>query len=102
MLDQSTAVSLNYRDILVASRSRINPGIGGLPGNHKPDLVLCSDGAGIIYATGSESKWAGHEETRVLLQSNEWLSGDVRNLDLTKVFGAAGSDGTSPVHQLFI
>ncbi|KAJ4983684.1 alcohol dehydrogenase [Stagonosporopsis vannaccii] len=93
VLIRLTAASLNYRDILVAARSPEYPGIDGLPGNHKPDLVPCSDGAGVIYTVGSESKWSGREGTNVLLHPNEWLSGDVRNLDLTKVYGAADYDG---------
>ncbi|UPX20609.1 uncharacterized protein EKO05_0010837 [Ascochyta rabiei] len=61
--------------------------------NHKPNLVPCCDGAGVIYAAGVSSRWASREGTKVLLDPNEWLSRDVRNLDLGKVYGAAGSDG---------
>jgi NADPH:quinone reductase-like Zn-dependent oxidoreductase len=93
VLIRLTAVSLNYRDLLVAIRSPEYPGIDGLPGNHKSSLIPCSDGAGIIHSTGPSSKWTGHEGTKVLLHPNEWLSGDVRNLNLQKVYGAAASDG---------
>ncbi|KAH6629302.1 hypothetical protein C7974DRAFT_184426 [Boeremia exigua] len=93
VLVRLTAVSLNYRDLLVATRSPDYPGIDGLPGNHKPDLVPCSDGAGVIHTAGSDSKWAGHEGKSVLLHPNEWLSGDVRNLEVSKVFGASGANG---------
>ena len=93
VLVRVTAVSLNYRDLLVAIRSPEYPGIDGLPGNHKPGLIPCSDGAGIIHAAGPSSKWAGREGTKVLLHPNEWLSGDVQNLNLQKVNGAAAADG---------
>ncbi|KAJ4362900.1 hypothetical protein N0V83_010017 [Neocucurbitaria cava] len=83
-----TAASLNYRDILIATRSP------SYPGNHKPDLVPGADGAGIIYAVGPSSKWAGREGTEVLLHPNSWLSGDVRGLDLSKVLGGFDGDGT--------
>lgn len=101
VLVRLTAASLNYRDILVAKRSPEYPGIGGLPGNHKPDLIPCSDGAGIIHTVGPESKWAGREGLSVILHPNEWLSGDVRNLDLTKVFGAADFDGKTQTLSSF-
>lgn len=94
VLVRLTAASLNYRDLLVVKRSPEYPGIDGLPGNHRANLIPCSDGAGIIHTVGAGSIWAGREGTSVLLHPNEWLSGDVRNLDLTKVFGAAEYDGT--------
>ncbi|KAJ8110092.1 hypothetical protein OPT61_g6976 [Boeremia exigua] len=97
VLIRLTAVSLNYRDLLVATRSSEYPGIDGKPGNHKPDLVPCSDGAGVIHAAGPESKWAGSVGTKVLLHPNEWLAGDVRNLDLGTTYGGSGSDG--PLQQ---
>ena len=93
VLVRLTAASLNYRDLLVATRSSEYPGIDGLPGNHAADLVPCSDSAGVIHSTGPESVWAGREGTKVLLHPNEWLAGDVRNLNLQRVFGAAGSQG---------
>jgi hypothetical protein len=43
---------------------------------------------------GPSSKWKGREGVKVLLHPNEWLSGDVRNMDLSRIYGAAGSDGT--------
>lgn len=87
VLIRMTAASLNYRDLLVAKRSL------EYPGEHKPNLVPCSDGAGVIHTAGSSSNWAGREGTKVLLHPNEWLSGDVRNLDLSRVAGAAAFDG---------
>ncbi|KAF9697579.1 hypothetical protein EKO04_004234 [Ascochyta lentis] len=87
VLIRLTAASLNYRDLLVATRSP------QYPGDHKPNLVPCCDGAGVIHSVGSSSKWATREGVRVLIHPNEWLSGDVRNLDLGRVDGAAGSDG---------
>ncbi|KAJ4344256.1 hypothetical protein N0V95_006199 [Ascochyta clinopodiicola] len=88
VLVRLTAASLNYRDLLIAIRSP------QYPGDHKPNLVPCCDGAGIIHTAGVSSKWASREGTKVILHPSEWLSGDVRNLDLGKVDGAAGSDGT--------
>lgn len=88
VLVRLTAVSLNYRDLLVAIRSP------EYPGDHRAGLVPCSDGVGVIHKVGSSSQWAGRDGTIVLLHPNEWLSGDVRNLDLTKIAGAAGTDGT--------
>lgn len=93
VLIRLTAASLNYRDLLVAIRSPAYPGIDGLPGNHAADLVPCSDGAGLIHSTGADSQWTGREGTKVLLHPNEWLTGDVRNLNLQRVFGAAESGG---------
>ncbi|KAF3037133.1 hypothetical protein E8E12_008046 [Didymella heteroderae] len=93
VLVRLTAASLNYRDLLVAARSPEYPGIDGVPGNHVADLVPCSDGAGVIHSAGPDSKWTGCEGRRVLLHPNEWLTGDVRNLNLQRVLGAAGSEG---------
>lgn len=96
VLIRLTAASLNYRDLLVAIRSPEYPGIDGLPGKHAPDLVPCSDGAGIVHTAGPSSKWAGREGTKVLLHPNTWLSGDVGNLELAKVAGASRTDGNKP------
>ncbi|KAF2689634.1 putative alcohol dehydrogenase [Lentithecium fluviatile CBS 122367] len=82
------AACLNYRDILVATRSP------NYPGNHKPNLTLGSDGSGIIHATGPSSKWAGREGVKVVLHPNSWLTGDVRNMRLDRVYGAFDQDGT--------
>lgn len=95
MLIRLTAASLNYRDILISSRSRDYPGIDGLPGNHKPNLVPCPDGAGVIHAVGPDSKWFGREGMNIILHPSEWLSGDVRNFDLNKEFGSRALDGAS-------
>ncbi|CAO2652700.1 Nn.00g021110.m01.CDS01 [Neocucurbitaria sp. VM-36] len=83
-----TAASLNFRDILIATRSP------NYPGHHKPNLVPGSDGAGIVHAAGSSSKWAGREGTEVILHPNTWLSGDVRNMDLGTIYGGFDGDGT--------
>lgn len=80
--------------MLVTTRSAEYPGIDGLPGNHAADLVPCSDGVGVIHSSGPESEWAGREGTRVLLHPNEWLTGDVRNLNVQRVSGATGSEGS--------
>ena len=101
VLVRLTAASLNYRDLLVATRSQEYPGIDGLPGNHAADLVPCSDGAGVVHSTGPESEWTGREGTRVFLHPNEWLTGDVRSLNLQKVFGAAASEGVVMLNTHF-
>lgn len=99
-LIRMTAASLNYRDLLVGTHSPDYPGINGLPGNHAADIVPCSDGAGVIHTAGPSSRWAGREGTTVVLHPNQWLSGDVRNLDLTKVFGACDSEGECSIVRL--
>lgn len=88
VLFQITGVSLNYRDVLISTRSP------QYPGNHKADLVPGSDGAGIIHSVGSKSSWSGREGLNVLLHPNGWLSGDVRNLSFDTILGGTGSDGT--------
>ncbi|PVI02091.1 NAD-P-binding protein [Periconia macrospinosa] len=88
VLVKMMAASLNFRDILISTRSPAYPGI------HKPDLVPGSDGAGIIYTLGPSSIWAGREGTPVLLHCSSWLVGDVRNLRGDAVFGGTDVDGT--------
>ncbi|KAF1998578.1 alcohol dehydrogenase zinc-binding domain-containing protein [Amniculicola lignicola CBS 123094] len=83
-----TATSLNFRDLLIVTHSPAYPGI------HKSNLVPSADGAGIIDSTGPSSKWAGHEGTKVILHPNTWISGDVQNLDLGKIYGGFDNDGT--------
>jgi NADPH:quinone reductase-like Zn-dependent oxidoreductase len=99
VLVRVTAASLNYRDLLVAIRSP------SYPGDHKPHLIPCSDGAGVIHAAGPSSKWAGREGTKVIMHANTWYSGDVRNLDYGSIYGASSLDGVyhpSPVVHLNI
>ncbi|KAF2636536.1 NAD-P-binding protein [Massarina eburnea CBS 473.64] len=81
------ATSLNYRDILIASRSP------AYPGDHKPDLTPLSDGAGVIHSTHPTSEYAGREGSTVVVHPNAWLTGDVRNLDLSDVYGSYAQDG---------
>jgi NADPH:quinone reductase-like Zn-dependent oxidoreductase len=87
VLIRMTSVSLNYRDLVIATRSPL------YPGTHKANLVPCTDGAGLIHAAGAGSKWAGKEGERVLLHPNEWLSGDARNLEGKFGVGSAEYDG---------
>lgn len=88
VLIKMTAASLNFRDILISTRSP------AYPGTHKPDLVPGSDGAGTIHTPGPSSTWAGKEGTPVLLHCSSWLEGDVRNLRGDVVFGGTDVDGT--------
>lgn len=88
ILVKLTAASLNFRDVLISTRSP------QYPGAHKADLVPGSDGAGVIHSVGEESKWRGKEGAKVLLHCNDWLSGDVHNLSEASVFGGTSKDGT--------
>lgn len=88
VLVKLTAASLNYRDVLISTRSPY------YPGNHKVNLVPGSDGAGIIQSTGTSSTWANKEGTNVLLHCNNWITGDAQNLALETVFGGNSTDGT--------
>ncbi|CAG5158200.1 uncharacterized protein ALTATR162_LOCUS5034 [Alternaria atra] len=88
VLVRMTAASLNFRDVLISTRSP------AYPGTHKPDLVPGSDGAGTIHTPGLSSTWAGKEGTPVLLHCSSWLEGDVRNLRGDVVFGGTDVDGT--------
>ena len=87
VLIRLTAATLNYRDLLIATH---NP---EYPGPHKDGLVLGSDGAGIVHAAHPTSKWANKIGTKVLLHPCVWETGDVRNLNRTRVFGAGTEDG---------
>ncbi|KAF2259083.1 NAD(P)-binding protein [Lojkania enalia] len=88
VLVKITAASLNFRDLLIATRSP------AYPGNHLPDLVPGSDGAGIVASAGSSSTWVGREGTPVVLHPSTWLNGDVRNLRADSILGGYGKDGT--------
>lgn len=85
---QLAAASLNYRDLLITTRSPI------YPTKTKDGLVPAADGAGTIHSTHSSSSWAGKEGAKVILHPNGWLSGDVTNLSIDGVFGANSTDGT--------
>ena len=81
------AVAFNYRDVLVADHSP------NYPIQAKPDLIPCSDGAGIIEEAGHESIWTKGD--RVIFHPNSWLSGaDPRNFKLNEVSGGGDLDGT--------
>ena len=80
------AMSLNYRDILVADHSPDYPLLA------KPNLVPGSDGAGIVESAGSASHWKSGD--RVVLHPNTWLSGSPRNYVFDQTLGGAERDGT--------
>ncbi|GAB7353670.1 hypothetical protein MBLNU459_g4076t1 [Dothideomycetes sp. NU459] len=80
------AVALNFRDLLVSERSPAYPVVA------KPDLIPCSDGAGVVEVAGSSSKWKKGD--RVVLCANTWENGDQRNFNLTEVLGGGDVDGT--------
>jgi NADPH:quinone reductase-like Zn-dependent oxidoreductase len=88
VLVKLTAASLNFRDLLIATRSPDYPGL------HKDDLVSGSDGAGIIWSAGPFSKWLGREKTKVMVHNCSWITGDSRNWDFDKVLGGVVTDGT--------
>lgn len=80
------AVSLNYRDVLVADH---NPAYGLIA---KPNLVPCSDGAGIVEASGPGCKWKKGD--RVVVQPNTWDDGvDQRDYVFAKTLGGGDIDG---------
>lgn len=68
------------------------------PGDHKPDLIPGSDGAGIIHSTGPSSSWSNKTGAKVILHDNNWLTGDMRNLTFDSVFGGMSKDGTLQEH----
>lgn len=88
VLIKITAATLNFRDLLISTRSP------QYPGDHKAGLVPGSDGAGIIASTHTSSAWADKVGTKVILSPTDWLSGDVRNLTFTSVLGGTSTDGT--------
>jgi NADPH:quinone reductase-like Zn-dependent oxidoreductase len=87
ILIRLTAAALNYRDLLISTH---NP---TYPGPHKANLVPGSDVAGIIHSAHPTSHWAHKLGTTVILNPFAWESGDVRNSDLTKIYGAGTEDG---------
>lgn len=84
-----TAASLNYRDVLISSRSP------QYPGDHKANLVPCSDGAGIIHSVGANSAWAGKEGEAVVFNQNGWNDEvwDFRGLEFSSILGGTSQDG---------
>ncbi|KAF1944219.1 hypothetical protein EJ02DRAFT_432542 [Clathrospora elynae] len=89
VLIKMTAASLNYRDILISTRSP------QYPGNHKSNLVPGSDGAGTIHTPGPSSSWTGRTGLAVLLHPSGWISGgDFRNLAFSTILGGTSQDGT--------
>jgi NADPH:quinone reductase-like Zn-dependent oxidoreductase len=88
VLVKITAAALNYRDVLISSRSP------QYPGDHKESLVPGSDGAGLIHTPGPSSSWSGKEGTAVVLHPSTWLSGDISNLRTDQVLGGNDVDGT--------
>jgi NADPH:quinone reductase-like Zn-dependent oxidoreductase len=95
VLVKITAASLNYRDVLIASRSP------QYPGDHKDGLVPGTDGAGVIDTLGEGSMWKGKEGLKVMWNPNGWMSGDFRNLDFGSILGGSGQDGTYPLSSFF-
>jgi NADPH:quinone reductase-like Zn-dependent oxidoreductase len=88
VLLRMTAASLNYRDVLISTRSP------QYPGDHKAGLVPGSDGSGIIHSVGPSSIWKGKEGQPVIFNQNGWISGDFQNLDFNTILGGANQDGT--------
>lgn len=86
------AISLNYRDILVADHDP------AYPLKAKENLIPGSDAAGIVEAHGSESHWKKGD--RVVLHPNDWMSGDPRNYIFHQTLGGASQDGTFQRYML--
>jgi NADPH:quinone reductase-like Zn-dependent oxidoreductase len=80
------AIALNYRDILNVDHDH------DYPLTPKENLIPGSDGAGIIEAAGSESRWKKGD--RVVIHPNDWMSGDPRNYIFHQTRGGASQDGT--------
>lgn len=81
------AISLNYRDILVRDHHPSYPVLA------KPNLIPCSDGAGIVAAVGENSRW--QKGDRVVIHPNHWFHGtNNREFDITDVMGGGEVDGT--------
>jgi NADPH:quinone reductase-like Zn-dependent oxidoreductase len=87
VLIRLTAAALNYRDLLISTHDPT------YPGPHKANLVPGSDAAGIIHSAHPTSRWAHKLGTTVILNPFAWESGHVRNLDVTKIYGAGTEDG---------
>ncbi|KAF2499320.1 NAD(P)-binding protein [Lophium mytilinum] len=79
-----TAISLNYRDLMVATHAYPLPA--------KPSLIPGLDGAGVIEATGPDSAWAAGDA--VLVFSSTWYAGGFENLDFMTILGSGDMDGT--------
>jgi hypothetical protein len=86
------AMSLNYRDILVADHSPDYPLLA------KPNLIPGSDGAGIVESAGSASHW--NRGDRIVLFPHTWLSGSPRNYVFDQTLGGAERDGTFQKYML--
>lgn len=82
------AVSLNYRDVMIAKNDP------EYPLKHNPGLVPCADGAGVIESAGDGSKWAGKIGARVAVAPNGWTTFDVRDFNMELVLGAGAAKGT--------
>jgi NADPH:quinone reductase-like Zn-dependent oxidoreductase len=80
------AFALNYRDILNVDHDP------DYPLTPKENLIPGSDGAGIIEAAGSASRWK--QGDRVVIHPNTWMSGDPRNYIFDQTRGGASLDGT--------
>lgn len=81
------AAALNYRDILVTDHSP------HYPLKAKPNLILGSDGAGVIEAIGTSSRWKKGD--RVVIHANTWLTGlNPRDYVFERTLGGGDTDGT--------
>lgn len=81
------AVALNYRDVLVINHdpAYIVP--------TSPNLVPCSDGAGVIEDVGAGSTWMKGD--RIFFHPNNWQTGkDPRDWSIQKTMGGGPCDGT--------
>jgi NADPH:quinone reductase-like Zn-dependent oxidoreductase len=80
------ATALNYRDILNVDHD------SDYPLTPKENLIPGSDGAGIVEAAGSDSRWKKGD--RVVIHPNDWMLGDPRNYIFHQTRGGASLDGT--------
>lgn len=81
------AISYNYRDVLVIDHSP------HYAGPAKPNLIPCSDAAGVIQETYPGSKW--NKGDRVVICGNSWVHGiNQRDFNIDGTLGATDLDGT--------
>ena len=88
------AAALNARDIMVAAHNPIYPAIA------VPNLSPLADGAGIVEAVGSGSKWSVGD--RVLINPVKWFDGDVPTFDEAEGGGSGSYEGTLREYGVYV
>jgi NADPH:quinone reductase-like Zn-dependent oxidoreductase len=82
------AVTLNFRDILIAAGSPLYP-IPAIDG-----IIPCADGAGEIVGVGENSTWSHHiGQNVILVPQKTWIDGDIANYG-GECMGGGSMNGT--------